>query len=112
MSAVFEKGDRVKVTIEGTVNRVLNFDGTQELRIDADGLDHFIYTDTANVEKVEPEVEVFAPGTLVRDRSIPHMRYAIGHGGYFSFTTNAWHPFTPDDVNDFTAATYERVEVS
>lgn len=108
---MYRRGDRVKVTLEGEVTRVMDIEPgseTVELRIEHNGRASFVYTDMATVEKVEPPVETFGPGAVVRDKVVHSARYAIGNGGYFSFTTNEWH----DDPTDFTTDRYERVEVS
>lgn len=107
MSTDYKIGDRVKVVIEGTVNRVLNFDGTQELRIDADGLDNFVYTDSAKVEKVEPEAEVFGPGTVVRGRFSKKLRVVTKRGILDARTGET----TSDSLEDATSEYFERVEV-
>ena len=114
MGAVkYAVGDHVKVTIEGDVNRVLGFDNGQELRIEVEGTDdfHYVYTDSANIEKVEPEYEAtptFGPGSLVRNKRVPSCLYVVGDGGFFSFQLNEW---IDDYEETFPLDRYERVEL-
>lgn len=65
-----KKGDSVKVTLEGTVTNIVPFgDDRIELRIeDGSGDVYYISPSKSNVEKVEPPVEVFEPGTIVRGK--------------------------------------------
>lgn len=112
----YAKGDRVRVSFEGTVNRVMpDFEGGQELRVEVDGLNHYIYTDTANVEKIEPLVETFGPGDVVREKGVPVGRAQVrtlGLDGWINHADGSFYNAPRTARTGFTSDGYERVEVS
>jgi hypothetical protein len=102
------KGDRVRVVLEGEVGYVgdLFFDvqGKGALNsISPDG-DHVV-----SIEKLEPPVEVFGPGDVVRHQRIPGLVYALGASGYFAVEAQAWRP--GDYGKAFTSDRYEKVDL-
>jgi len=114
---MFARGDRVKVTLEGEVTRVLDIEpGSEEveLRVEHNGRASYVYTDMATVEKVEPPVEVFGPGDVVRDRVYHNLVYTLGSDGYYSHRRDVWRANgSPDHwkAGPFTSESYERVSV-
>lgn len=118
----YKVGDTVKVSFEGKVNRVLALGqdkpGEVELRIAVGDDNHFIYTDTANVEKVSAPVEVFGPGDVVRN---VHSRIVLllGDDGWWNRTKVKFYPYghvtqagRRVDRDRFTSEDYERVDLS
>lgn len=113
MSA-FTQGEKVKVTFEGTVEATPN-DEWVGVRLD-DGLIHWVHADehVAKVEKVEPEYEIFGPGSMVRDKRYHNLVYTLGSDGYYSHRFDVWRPVHSVDhwkAGPFTSKDYERVEV-
>ena len=107
--SVYKVGDRVKVTIEGDVNRVLGFDNGQELRIEVEGTDdfHYVYTDSANIEKVEPEYEVFGVGETLRYKRDHKYQFLVLRDGYVDLRNHIYN----GKSSAFTSEHYERVEL-
>lgn len=112
----FKFGDRVRVTLEGQVV----FQSATYLTLQADGGgNHSIYMerDSAHVEKIEPPVEVFKPGDVVRDKDKPELIYALGADGYMrvgkgsSFCGGGW-PHYDYGGEVFTSKRYEKVNLS
>lgn len=103
-----KKGDRVKVTIEGEVSYVgetwLTINHNHDVAYKEPG---------AMVEKIEPPVEVFKPGDVVRVRGwegeggLLH----LAHGGYI----NEYHTLFQRDrewmEKEFTSERYEKVDL-
>lgn len=109
MAGEFRVGDRVKVTIEGEVNRVLAHGDGTELRITTgEDQDHYVYADGANVEKVEPEYETFGPGDIVRNKHFPGLVYVLGSDGNFAVPFDEWRPGS----EEFTSERFERVTLA
>lgn len=110
----YKMGDRVRVTLEGEVTRILDIEpGSEEveLRIEVNGKSSFVYTDMARIEKVKPPVEVFGPGALVRHKTDGD-RYLVGADGYCSLQSNKWFYWDSDvPANYFSSDEYELVEV-
>ena len=75
-----KEGDRVRVVLEGTVTGVNSGYGWFNLRTDG-GLGYAGIHDDGSVEKIEPPVEVFKPGDVVRDKATSTVR-ALGENGY------------------------------
>src|SRR5690348_16498813 len=88
------KGDRVRVVLEGVVSHDSGYpneddDGIQ-LLIDGSPNDTLtighsdVNSDGCTIEKIEPLVEVFGPGDVVRPRneSYRHLIYLLGANGY------------------------------
>lgn len=102
----FKVGDKVRVTLEGAVKNVLS-SGKVHVGYDAQYL--FIH-DPEDVEKIEPPVEVFKPGDVVRDKCDGVDRLIVGNydgsvRGWVNLSTNHFYEgnFT------FTSEDYERV---
>lgn len=81
-----KKGDRVKVTIEGEVTDV---QATGDVVLGGHSPSNAIFRQggngryTATVEKIEPPVEVFRDGDLIRAKESPDMVIVLtGDGGY------------------------------
>lgn len=115
MSAPIRMGDRVKVTLEGEVTRILDIEpGSEEveLRVEVNGRAHFVYTDTASVEKVAPPAEVFGPGDVVRNPKTKRV-YTLAKDGWVMHGKGA--EFTParsgSPMSQFTSDVFERVQV-
>ncbi len=105
---VVKYGDRVKVTVEGLAHTnggytVIHSDSDQWLA----EYKNIHLGDGVTVEKVEPPVEVFKPGDVVRDKLCGDVR-AIGHDGWFNITQGRWYP---GSVDDFTSEGHERVNL-
>lgn len=102
-------GDRVKVTIEGKVTGLI--DG--EICVETGESDHgyaFVGPGYAGlVETVEPPVEVFKPGDVVRDRGVTGYVRAVGHDGWVNLTTGQVVVGIRDANTRFTSEHYERV---
>lgn len=103
------KGDRVRVVLEGEIKGVYS-DG--DLRIES--VEHYssdlAHEGIVSIEKIEPPVEVFKPGDVVRSKEHPSLRYVIGCDGYFSFQGNDFRDHAESFLEDaFTSERYERV---
>lgn len=102
-----EVGDRVRVVLEGEVRET-----TTETFVVGDGFwSNVIHPDSehlVSVEKVEPPVEVFGPGTVVRSKR-SGWAYTVGEGGFLSHELGRWviHRLS----NHFTSERYERIEL-
>lgn len=76
----FSKGDRVTVTFEATVRdqnpSYMTFSNDEARWIGE------VQTDAAVIEKIEPPVETFKSGDVVRGRSDPEIVVALFDGGY------------------------------
>lgn len=110
MSTTLVRGDRVKVTLDGEVLRVIDIEpGSEEieLRVESEHGATYVYAHPSAIEKVEPPVEVFGPGDLVRSKEYGFL-YAIARDGYLSLEAGLWagvkYPFTSER--------YERVDLS
>ena len=99
-------GDRVRVTLEGTYrgestdSPCLN-GHTMPLRS----------RENVTLEKIEPPVEVFQRGDVVRHRQTGNT-YTLTNDGYVSHTTGAvWMDGAGWRDSQFTSERYERVEL-
>lgn len=107
----FKKGDRVRVTIEGEVQRAFDsgalwLPGGLGSTVDPD---HIV-----SAEKIEPPVEPFKPGDFVREISSGQVFY-VAKGGYVQVKPwpASFVEFHNGDIeNDLPSTTgeYERVE--
>ena len=101
-----KKGDRVRITIEGEVTAVstngdLIVDDYHEIATAAP-------TGGITVEKVEPPVEVFGPGDVVRHKT-EKVLYTIGKNGFLNHRSGIlWESTT---FEPFTSEHYERVSL-
>lgn len=115
-------GDRVKVAIEGTVGEVLRLGDNNTVY----GLgfvnqfgngSHTVFTnqDDVTVEKIEPPVETFGPGDVVRAKGIRGVfeSRALGRDGYLAFPGGRFYRYGTDgfQASEFTSDRYERVEI-
>lgn len=110
----FKRGDRVRVTLEGEITRIMDVEpGSEEveLRIEHNGSTSFVYTDMATVEKIEPEYEVFGPGSMLRSTVLPNMHYFLSDGHFYAHNTEYPGGSLRKEYGDrrFTAEFYERV---
>lgn len=106
-------GDRVRVVAEGlahnngryTVVQNDNDDWLVEYRNGAVG-------NGVKVEKIEPPVEVFQPGDVVRSKRDGSSTYTITNDGYVSHQTgDHWHDGREYCERQFTSEYYERVDL-
>lgn len=103
------KGDRVRVVLEGEVSEVWHSgrfvlqsdDDAVEIGFSADRVEGF----NVSIEKIEPPVEVFQPGDVVRSILFPEHVYRLGNGGYYSHSMEK----TYRPLGAFTADEYELV---
>lgn len=105
----FKRGDRVRVVLEGeigTVGRTGSFllGRRAENHIDPN------YEHVVSVEKLEPPVEVFKPGDVVRSKG-GYDLWFITRGGYaYANGPNAGAHFE-DGGEPFTSQLYEKVDI-
>lgn len=106
-----KKGDRVRVTFESVASEVssvgLNLhNGHTFVNIKQEGV---------TVEKIEPPVEVFKPGDVVRNSA---WTYALGTDGFLTIASAYGHPVGTFsrygengryEASDFTTKWFERV---
>ena len=102
-------GDRVRVVLEGVVKEEINTFG---IKMDNDAgqwlAELYIDRPGVTVEKIEPPVETFGPGDVVRDRSIPKYTYYIGRDGYLDiYNKGLWN----EGGGTFTSEHYEKVSL-
>lgn len=110
--ADIKKGDRVKVTIEGEVANTTTHDyvvgiGGHNAVFARNPRDY-----TVTVEKIEPPVEVFKPGDVVRDKGVPDFLYSIGPSGYTQLSDGShfkWDSCLGSD--HFTSREFEKVNI-
>lgn len=101
-----KKGDRVKVTIEADVL----FGSSFGVDLDVGGGTVTLREETwrgLEFEKIEPPVEQFGPGDVVRSKLNGDIR-ALGHDGWFNITTRTWHR---GDVSLLTSEGHEKVSI-
>lgn len=99
-------GDRVRVVLEGEVysayaNSIAIVGGSDKNFINPKA------KHVKSIEVLEPPVEVFAPGTVVRSKQSEDL-YTVGELGYLRHRDGH---FYRSDVR-FTSRNYERVELS
>lgn len=115
MSAqVFAKGDKVKVTLVGTVTNIVPYgDERFELRIeDADGVTRYVSPHRETIEKIEPKArEIFGPGDVLRGKLNRGIYFLTHEGTFFASTQNETRWFKPNDPDEYTSDGWERVEV-
>lgn len=107
MGAKTKPGDRVRIVIEGEwVDEAPARYGIQETgrlyRSHAD--------DTVKIKKVEPPVETFKPGDVVRDKRNDSL-WAVATDGYLRFGGEGYRVIQSDTMI-FTSKNYERVTVN
>lgn len=108
-----QKGDRVRVVLEDEV-RGVESDGF----VVGDAADANYIQPSAehvvSIEKIEPPVEVFKPGDVVRAKWNDSFLYSLGRDGYFSHSSALWFPYENSitQEKDFTSRAYERVELA
>lgn len=102
-------GDRVRVVLEGEVGP----DATGHFYVGAPGEGNSIKAEVGHVvsiEKIEPPVEVFGPGDVVRPIGDPSNVFALGYRQYLAIgkangTARAW----TYEGSEFTSDEYELV---
>ena len=107
-------GDKVKVTFEGTYEAPNGGFGSPGVRPDGHP-EVFLHASHAlraatSVEKIEPPVEVFKPGDVVRHKRHGDIR-AIGNDGWVNLTHGDVITGVYDLDQRFTSDKYERVNV-
>ena len=107
-----KKGDRVRVALEGVVQRT--FDNGNLWLESSDFGTAIDGTHVISVEKIEPPVEVFKPGDVVR---------SLATGSYWYLATNGYVRMTSADFpepvefyeytdsTEFTSDEYEKVDL-
>ncbi|HET6917268.1 MAG TPA: hypothetical protein VFH56_14335 [Acidimicrobiales bacterium] len=111
MSEKFEVGDRVRVTIETTVTDADTADCicTRSGRLTGIDILDYVVKDGGTVEKIEPPVETFGPGTYVRHKAATDMKFLVLDNGYVDLQNNlCWR----DCTDSFTSKDYERIEMA
>lgn len=124
MGADIKKGDRVRVVIEGEVTSAADGGGFHFDVGQAAGWIHPDAPEVVSVEKIEPPVEVFGPGDVVRSISQPDYVYLVRpNNRYIYLRTHHDHhdhdapnvlvgrEFGPASFG-FTSKYYERVDLS
>jgi hypothetical protein len=103
------KGDRVKVTIEADVTFGSSFG--VDLKV-GDGIVALRDTTWSGLEfeKVEPPVETFKPGDVVRSKAIPEYLYLLCTEGVVYLPEGEHYPEQPNTV--FTSKGFEKVDLS
>lgn len=109
MSREFKVGDRVRLTLEGTVKNTFT---TGAVQVTWQG--PLTVFESEQVEKIEPAVEPFQPGDFVREVSSGQVFY-VAKGGYVQVKPwpASFVEFHNGDIeNDLPSTTgeYERVE--
>lgn len=106
-----QKGDRVRVVLEGEIKTVDLGEGVAA-RFEGDD-----YWTTVNerapfvvsIEKLEPPVEVFKPGDVVREIERPSVVRTIARAGWINHESGS---FYTGSIDCFTSEDYERVTLS
>lgn len=88
----YKVGDRVKVTIEGTVSLVAS---TGTLCVDQGDPDGGALIPPGGNVAIERVVETFKAGDRVRSKVVPRLEYTIGVGGYYSHEFKEWRAGSP-----------------
>lgn len=105
-------GDHIRVTIEGRyrpgTNGPISVGTFGPAERDWDFLSD--ETDTVTVEVLEPPVEVFQPGDVVRDKDTPSWVYVITEDGYTELPKGR-HYNDGAAPSCFTSKEYERVDL-
>lgn len=99
------KGDRVRVVLEGEVKHVYS-DGDLHIESAKYYKTEVPREGIISIEKIEPPVEVFKPGDVVRGKVFGHV-FTIADDGYVSHSTGAFRP----GYNEFTSRGYEKVSL-
>lgn len=97
-------GDRVRITLE---SEITYFDREGDWVDAANNTFRRNQKDVVSVEKLEPPVEVFGPGDVVRLKALPRYTFHIGRGGYLDRFHNSWRA----GAASFTSEAYDRVEL-
>lgn len=104
-----EVGDEVRITIQGKVTYV------SDTWIRVDDNEFYLAGEVESIEKIEPPVEVFKAGDVVRAKGSPEYVYAVAKDGYLSLAPGDAGRFYGRDANylhvSFTSKNYELVEV-
>lgn len=117
MPDIIKAGDRVRITIEGIADEVLAGESYGE-HPEPRGFDaRSSEGDKVTIEKIEPPVEVFGPGDVVRPRAgMDHSVRVLGRDGYLLLWDGRFYKY--DDrasgaykARDFTSRRWERVAV-
>lgn len=113
-----KKGDRVRITFEGEADEYLagitygtHEAGDRNFEVRSDE------GDTVTIEKIEPPVEVFGPGDLLRTtHDGPPAYYYLAENGYVRLVGGGYGNVTPfyeyDEGDVFTSKEYEKVDLA
>ena len=102
MSSDIQVGDKVRVTIEDEVVKIVREGRTVYLKNEASKDDLWFDLDEDNfkVEVIEKRVTTFKPGAVVRSKALEFL-YTIGKGGYLCHAGgHRWYA----DIGTFKAA--------
>lgn len=110
-----QRGDKVRVTTEveilddqvTSVPSLPRGRGVRGYRALLDGVEVVIPAN-ADIEKLEPPVEVFKPGDVVRSKGSPRFRFALYEGGYVDLVNGLNNEGC---VTKFTSADYEKIDL-
>jgi hypothetical protein len=104
-------GNRYRVTFEGDCER----EGVVRLG-EGWAFGGELLNKAVSVEKIEPPVEVFGPGDVVRRLVDRDYVYALGDNGYTNLTLQHVYTYNDDlrsfNADDFTSKSFERVTLS
>ena len=116
----FNKGDRVRVVIEGEVAFASSI-GTYHVKVGVGEVDMGeVYVDPAlpdtyAIEKVEPPIVQFGPGDVVRHRLDSGSLRVLGQSGYIILPGGEEYDYSGAEGGftkaEFTSDSFERVEV-
>jgi hypothetical protein len=104
-----KKGDHVRVVLEGEVGagstgRMFTLypdNSAVQISFTPERVDGF----NISVEKIEPPVEFFKPGDVVRSTGYPEHVYTLGKDGYYSHMAEKFY----EPCGPFTSAEFELV---
>ena len=104
-----KKGDRIRLTLEADVLYGSSFGVDLAVPAVAGGQFTIREREFSDVEfeKVEPPVEVFKPGDVVRHKTARRFTFALGKYGYLDIVNGVWN----DRPNEFTSESYEKVDL-
>lgn len=115
-------GDRVRLTRTmyprrgvvlgpGTEGTVVGFGSSYPIAANLPGVDGYLLKES-EFEKIEPPVEVFKPGDVVRDKhpTNPNIYLIRGNGGFINLSRNP--RYESDYEFTFTSEDYEKVDLA
>lgn len=111
-----QKGDRVRVVVEGEITGTYREGQCFNIGHSPGGMYVTPHTEhVVSVEKLEPPVEVFGPGDIVRPKDIGHIVYMLGRNHYSYVYTGPGEGEVIRarfyDTERFTSERYEKVNL-